>query len=147
MKTIANTNIIKNDSENDKSRFFVLHLGNKKSRKTRPANGVPQGSVLVPMLFSIYMVDIPLKELQNNIYADDIAITARGSDFKTIASTLSTDLAKLWLTISRIGNSNSIHLKLSQAVFIWLIAQQNINSIPPSKIRQYLSLLYQNTLE
>ena len=41
-------------------KYFVSHLGNKKSRKRCLADGVPQGSVVAPILSNIYMADIPL---------------------------------------------------------------------------------------
>ena len=78
-----------------RQKFFVLHLSNAKSRKRRLANGVPQDSVLAPILFNICMADISLTNCKKYIYADGIAITTSGSNFKTIENKLSTDLAKL----------------------------------------------------
>ena len=77
-------------------RFFVIHLGNKKSRKRRLANDIPQGSVLRLILFNIYMADIPSTNCKKYtyVYADDIVIITSGRNFKT-CNTLSTDLTKL----------------------------------------------------
>jgi hypothetical protein len=44
------------------NRYFHVFLSDKNSRWRRLNNGLPQGSVLVPILFNLYMSDIPLKE-------------------------------------------------------------------------------------
>ena len=95
LKIIPNKNIVKMIEEMIRQKFFVLHLSNAKSRKRRLANGVTQDSVLAPILFNICMADISLTNCKKYIYADGIAITTSGSNFKTIENKLSTDLAKL----------------------------------------------------
>jgi len=37
-------------------------------------NGIPQGSVLAPLLFNIYMYDLPTTTSRKFVYADDLAI-------------------------------------------------------------------------
>ena len=53
---------------------FTLTIGNgKRSRLRRLKNGVPQGSVLAPLL-NIYLSDLPTTVSKKYAYADDLAI-------------------------------------------------------------------------
>lgn len=44
--------------------------------------GVPQGSILGPLLFSLYVNDLPFAcpEVETQMYADDTVILAHGRD-------------------------------------------------------------------
>jgi hypothetical protein len=52
------------------NRFFQVLLGNHCSRWRRLKNGLPQGSVLVPILFNLYMSDLASSSLNRFQYAD-----------------------------------------------------------------------------
>ena len=74
-------------------RFFVM-LNGKKSRWRRQRNGLPQGSVLAPMLFNIYTNDQPIHaDTRSFIYADDLCIASQGNNFNNIEASLTSALS------------------------------------------------------
>ena len=76
-------------------RFFVV-LNGKKSRWRRQKNGLPQGSVLAPMLFNIYTNDQHVHtDTQSFIYADDLCIASQEKDFNNIEVNLTCALSIL----------------------------------------------------
>ena len=63
------------------NRIFTLTTGNdKRSMSRRLKNGVPQGSVLPPLLFNIYIYDLPITVSRKYAYADDMAIRHADED-------------------------------------------------------------------
>ena len=87
------TDLIRTMLEN--RRFFVV-LNGKKSRWRRQRNGLPQGSVLAPMLFNIYTNDQPIHtDKRSFIYADDLCIASQGNDFNNIEASLTSALSTM----------------------------------------------------
>jgi hypothetical protein len=62
-------------------RFFQV-FGNQSSRWRRLNNGLPQDSVLAPILFNLYMSDQPSSSLNLCQFADDIALTNQSKKFE-----------------------------------------------------------------
>ena len=78
------------------NRSFTLSIGDsKRSRLRRLRNGLPQGSVLAPLLFNIYTYDLPSTISQKYAYADDLALMHTSKDWKTLEDTLSQDMTTL----------------------------------------------------
>ena len=62
-------------------RCFHVHIGSKKSHCRTLLNDVPQGSVIAPLLFNLYLHNIPPTTSKKYIYADDIALKTCHKNF------------------------------------------------------------------
>ena len=79
-----------------RNRSFTLTTGDsKQSRLRRLKNGVPQGSVLAPLLFNIYTYDLPFMISNKFAYADDLALLHSSGNWKDLEGTLSQDMSTL----------------------------------------------------
>ena len=79
-----------------RNRSFTLTTGDsKQSRLRRLENGVPQGSVLAPLLFNIYTYDLPSMISRKFAYADDLALLHSSGNWKDLEETLSQDMSTL----------------------------------------------------
>ena len=75
------------------NRRFTLQTSNGRLSRPRPLkNGVPQGSTLSPLLFSIYISDLPHSQSQQYAYADDLALLYVDKDWKKIEKTVDSDM-------------------------------------------------------
>jgi len=78
------------------NRMFSIHLEEMQSKLRRLNNGLPQDSVLVPILFKIYKFYIPPTASCKFIYADDITLATQHNKFEVTEEIL-TNYLKLTL--------------------------------------------------
>lgn len=99
-----------------KNRHFEVHLDNTCSKKYSFPFGVPQGGVLSPSLYNIYISDIPKTTSNLASFADDTALYYSSKFFKKIKETLSKDLKILvtYFTKWKI----KINVNKTQALFV-----------------------------
>ena len=99
-------------------------VGDALSSKRNVTIGVPQGSVLGPLLFLVFINDLPLSVKHSNtiLFADDTAIYYSGKNCNEIQNMMNEDLAlvKKWL------NDHRLTLNISKSKFVVVGGKQQL---------------------
>lgn len=76
-------------------RSFQIVMGESKSKIRKLNNGLPQGSVLAPTLFNLYISDLPQTRSKKFGYADDLALAACSKTIDEASNILTEDLSMM----------------------------------------------------
>ena len=94
LRLLPDKHMVKMIIELVRNRSFTLTTDDsKQSRLRRLKNGVPQGSVLAPLLFNIYTYDLSSMISRKFAYADDLALLHSSGNWKDLEGTLSQDMS------------------------------------------------------
>ena len=89
--------------------------------------GIPQGSILGPLLFILHINDLPmgLNHCKVSMYADDTLLYCEGTDLNELCSKVNKDLkyVNLWL------KQNKLSLNIAKTEYILLGSRSRLNKI------------------
>ena len=112
---------------NNKEQFTFID--NTHSDKKNISCGIPQGSVLGPLLFLIYINDIPnvSKKLYSILFADHTSVFLEGNNLNSLSTIINEELNKIsvWLAF------NKLTLNIEKSYYVIFhrarLKQSNIN--------------------
>ena len=89
--------------------------------------GIPQGTILGPLLFLLYINDLPncLSDSQPRMYADDTRLIYADNDICSIEASLNQDLSNInrWLI------ANKLTLNMTKTEFMLIGSRQKLNNL------------------
>lgn len=126
-------------------RQFRVKHGDEYSELKPIAAGVPQGSVLGPILYLLYTRDLPnIKEATIATFADDTAIMATGSDIQEATDKLqkAANVVNNWTKRWRIklNESKSTHINFTNLTINTIPVEINSQQIPYANTAKYLGM-------
>lgn len=77
------------------NRSFKVYMDDKTSNSRSLNNDLAQGSVLAPLLFNVYIADLPTTHSIKFAYSDDLAIATQHKDHNETGRILTDDLITL----------------------------------------------------
>ena len=123
------------------NRLFRVHLANCYSDPSNITCGVPQGSILGPLLFLINVNDMP-QAVKSNLflYAGDSCLIFQGKDVIEIENQLNGDFTNIceWFVDNRL----SIHFGEDKTKSILFASKRKIKKVPRLKISYKNSYSY-----
>ena len=109
-----------------KDRLQIVRVGDKESGQRWLRTGVPQGSCLGPLLFLLYINDMPRAcQLLSILFADDTTLQASGPDVVDLCTSVNVqlNLASEWF------NANKLTLHPSKTKFIYFKGDDKKSSV------------------
>ena len=135
------------------NRFLTVKINGKLSNKELITCGVPQGSILGPVLFLIYINDIKNSSniLNFFLFADDTSTYLTGNNAKNIEATYNSELKKVlcWLNANKLSlNTDKSNLVLFRGprkkIQYNINVQINGKQIKEKEFTKYLGILIDN---
>jgi hypothetical protein len=125
------------------NRKQTVKINGKFSQERSIHRGVPQGSVLGPILFVLYMNDFPNALIgSTTLYADDATILTTHHDLDSLKAECNINMnnAQRWLT------ENDLVLNESKTVNIMFSLNKNITNMNSINNTKYLGIYIDNSL-
>ena len=122
-----NVNVINWFESYLKDRSHVTTINGIKSNVQISTCGIPQGSILGPLLFILYINDLPehVSNVQVSMYADDTAIVYSSKDINDVVDRINDDLKKVDNWLSR----NKLSLNIQKTSFMIIGTPQKLAHI------------------